>query len=134
MDDGEVRDYAASRQRLLNRELKTLKDADEHTELRSRGPEIAREQVLTREILDTIKNPRQQKADVSESDGSAFVGGDADLFFGPPQGEAVHESIPTQEAVDRAAGLLRDDELISLKEADRRAWWPTSCLLNAFST
>ena len=121
-DDGEVRDYASSRQRLLNRELKALQDADDHTELRSRGPEIAKEQDLIREILDTIKKPQQQKADVSESDDSAFVGGDADLSFGPPQGDAVHESIPTQEAADRAAGLLRDDELISLKEADRRAW------------
>jgi len=36
--------------------------------------------------------------------------------------DAVHESIPTQEAADRAAGLLRDDELISQIEADRQAW------------
>ena len=48
--------------------------------------------------------------------------------------DVVHESIPTQEAADRAAGLLRDDELISQKEADRRAWRPTSCLLIASST
>ena len=122
MDDSEVRDYAARRLRQLNKELRALQEADDHTELRTRGPEIAQEQSLIREVLATIKNPKKRKTAVSEASDAAFIGKDVDLSFGPVQGEAEHESIPTQEAADRAAGLLSDDELISLKEADRRAW------------
>lgn len=121
LGDDEVRRYAASRMRKLNKEIQSLQNSEDFETLRSRGPEIYKEQDLIREVLSALKRPRQEKA-VSESDDSAFIGKDVDMSFEPPQGEVTHESIPTQQAADRAAGLLREDELISLREADRYAW------------
>lgn len=121
LGDDEVRDYALKRQRALRTQMQQLQNSEDFESLRTQGPAVYQEQDLIREVLKALKRPRSEKA-VSDASDAAYVGRNADMSFGPAQGEVTRESIPTQEAANRAAGLLRDDELISLREADRYAW------------
>ena len=124
MSDGEVREYAAKRRRELKSEMKALQNADEPGGLRTRGPAVYKEQQLIGEVLAEIEEPQADKKIRSDSDDSSFIGKKIDFSFDfePKESSLRVERIPTLEAAERAAGLRDDNEMIGLKEADRRAW------------
>ena len=123
LGDDEVLHYAQKRGLALNRELKKASASDDHSQLRSRGPEIYKELQLISEIKATLKDAAERKRRPSPDSDAGFSGDaefSADMF--KREGEVKRESVPTGEAAEQAAGFMRDDEMISLREADRAAW------------
>lgn len=121
MTDDEVQRYAGKRGVALNRELKALQSADSPAGLRLKGPAIQEELNLISEIKATLKDAAEKKLRASP-DSDAGFSGDAEFSADMFAVDAKHESIPTKTATEQAAGLARDDEMISLREADRAAW------------
>ena len=125
MTDEDVLRYAKTRERRLNKELKNLQSRDDHSELRTKGPEIYHELTLIGEIKKELNNTAKRAPKPSPDSDAWYTGEPAE--FSPDmftyEGTAEHESIPTQEAADKAAGVRRDaGETIALSDADRAAW------------
>ena len=125
MTDEDVLRYAKTRERRLNKELKNLQSLDDHSELRTKGTEIYHELTLIGEIKKELNNTVKRAPKPSPDSDAWYTGGPAE--FSPDmftyEGTAEHESIPTQEAADKAAGLKRETgETIALSDADRAAW------------
>lgn len=125
MTDEDVLRYAKTRERRLNKELKNLQSLDDHSELRAKGPEIYHELTLIGEIKKELSDSVKRAPKPSPDSDAWYTGDPAE--FSPDmftyEGTAEHESIPTQEAADKAAGVRRDaGETIALSDADRAAW------------
>lgn len=125
MTDEDVLRYAKTRERRLNKELKNLQSRDDHSELRAKGPEIYHELTLIGEIKKELSDSVKRAPKPSPDSDAWYTGEPAE--FSPDmftyEGTAEHESIPTQEAADKAAGVRRDaGETIALSDADRAAW------------
>lgn len=123
MTDDEVQRYAGKRGVALNRELKALQSADSPAGLRLKGPAIQEDLNLISEIKATLKDAAEKKRRPSPDSDAGFSGDaefSADMF--KREGEVKRESVPTGEAAEQAAGFMRDEEMISLREADRAAW------------
>ena len=125
MTDEDVLRYAKTRERRLNKELKNLQSRDDHSELRAKGTEIYHELTLIGEIKKELNNTAKRAPKPSPDSDAWYTGEPAE--FSPDmftyEGTAEHESIPTQEATDKAAGVRRDaGETIALSDADRAAW------------
>ena len=125
MTDEDVLRYAKTRERRLNKELKNLQSRDDHSELRAKGTEIYHELTLIGEIKKELSDSAKRAPKPSPDSDAWYTGEPAE--FSPDmftyEGTAEHESIPTQEAADKAAGVRRDaGETIALSDADRVAW------------